>query len=94
MIPSQAANDDAVHFGKLLGSEFIDPSLNLAPCTAIIPGGTVVGWFEDTLRFLVEDHPTIDERIVGGFEDGGVLPDSIKKSGSDLGVAWASGRKT
>ena len=36
LMPSQAVDDDAVHFGKLLGSEVIDPGLDLAS------GGTVV----------------------------------------------------
>ena len=60
-MPSQAVDDDAVHFGKLLGSEVIDPSLDLAPWRAVVPGGSVVGWFEDAGRFLVQDYPAVGE---------------------------------
>ena len=78
LVPPQAVDDDAVHFGKLLGSEFVDPSLDLAPGSAVVPAGSVVGWFEDALRFLVQDHPAVGEGVIRGFEGGGVLPDGIE----------------
>ena len=78
-MPSQAVNDDAVHFGKLLGSESVDPSLDLAPGGAVVPAGSVVGWFEDAVRFLVQGHPAVGEGIASGFEGGGVLPDGIEE---------------
>ena len=37
----QAVDDGAVHFGKLLGSESVDPSLDLPPWRAVVPGGSV-----------------------------------------------------
>ena len=90
-MPSQAVDDDAVHFGKLLGSEVVDPSLDLAPRGAVVPGGSVVSWFKDAVRFLVQDHPAVGEGVTGGFEDGGVLPDGIEESGPYLGVFGAGG---
>ena len=94
MMPSQAVDDDAVHFGKLLGSEVVDPSLDLAPWRAVVPGGSVVGWFEDAGRFLVQDYPAVGEGVTRGFEDGGVLPDGIEESGPYLGVFGAGGRES
>ncbi len=93
-MPSQAVDDDAVHFGKLLGSKVVDPSLDLAPGGAVVPARSVVGWFEDALRFLVQDHRANDEGIASGFEDGGVLPDGIEESSPDLGVFGAGGRES
>ena len=79
-MPSQAVDDDAVHFGKLLGSEVIDPSLDLAPWRAVVPGGSVVGWFEDAGRFLVQDYPAVGEGVTRGFEDGGVCLTASKSA--------------
>ena len=50
-MPSQAVDDDAVHFGKLLGSESVDPSFDPPPGGAAVPAGTTVGRFDDVLRF-------------------------------------------
>ena len=91
---SQAVDDDAVHFGKLLGSESVDPSLDLAPHGAVVPGGSVVGRFKDAVRFLVQDHPAVGERVTRGFEYGGVLPDGIEESGPYRGVSGAGGRES
>ena len=89
---SQAVDDDAVHFGKLLGGEAVNPLLNLALGGAVVPAGSVVRWFKDAIRFLVQDHPAVDEGVAGGFEDGRVLPDGIEEKGPDLGVTGAGGR--
>ena len=55
--------------GKLLGGESVDPSLDLALDRAVVPGGAVIGFFEDTVWFLVQDHPAVPEAVAGGFED-------------------------
>ena len=93
-MPSQAVNDDAVHFRKLVDGEVVDPSLDLAPHGAAVPGGSVVGCFEDTVWFLVQDHPAVGERVARGFEYGGVLPDSIEESGPYPGVFGVSSRES
>ena len=56
--------------------------------------GSVVCLFEDALRFLVQDHPAVDEGIAGGFEDGGVLPGGVKEEGPDLAVTRVGGRES
>lgn len=45
-MPSQAGDDVAVHFGKLLKSELVDRILDLAPGGAVVPAGTVIGLIE------------------------------------------------
>ena len=93
-MPSQAVDDDAVHFGKLRGSELVDPSLDLAPGGAVVPAGSLVGWFQDVVRLLVQGHPAVGEGVAGELEDGGVLPDGIEESGPDLGVAGIRGESS
>ena len=87
----QAVDDDAVHFGKLLGSESVNPSLDLAPRGAVVPGGSVVGRFKDAVRFLVQDYPAVCKGVTRGFEYGGVLPDGIEESGPHPCVSGAGG---
>ena len=60
--------------------KFIDPSLDLAPWRAVVPGGSVVGWFEDAGRFLVQDYPAVGEGVTRGFEDGGVCLTASKSA--------------
>ena len=90
---SQALDDDSIHFGKLLGGEVVDPSLDLRLGGAVVPARPVVCLFEDVLRFFVQDHPAVNKGIAAGFEDGGVLPDRIKEEAPDLGVAGVGGSK-
>ena len=94
LMPAQAVDDDPVHFRKLLGSELVDPILDLAPDGAVVPAGSVVGCCKDAVRFLVQDHPAVGERVTRGFEDGVVLPDGIEESGPYLGVFGAGGRES
>ena len=93
MMP-QAVDDDAVHFGKLLGSEFVDPSLDFAPRGSVVPGESLVGRFEDAVGFPVQDHPAVGEGVARRFEDGGVLLDGIEESGSYPCVFGAAGRES
>ena len=79
LMPPQTVDDDAVHFGKLLRSKSIDPSLDLAPHGAVVPGGSVVSWGKDAVRFLVQDYPAVGEGVARGFEYGGVLPDRHRR---------------
>ena len=91
---SQAADDDAVHFGKLLGSEVVDPSLCLAPGGAVVPAESVVGRFKDVVRLLVKGHPAASEGVAGGFEEGRVLPDGVEEKFPDLGVTGVGRRES
>ena len=93
-MPSQAVDDAAVHFRKLVDGEVVDPSVDFAPDGAVVPGGSVVGCFEDTVWFLVQDHPAVCERVTRGFEYGGVLPDNIEESGPYPGVFGTSNRES
>ena len=80
-MPSEAVDDDAVHFGKLVDSEVLDPGLDLVPGSAVVPDESVVGWFENVVRFQVQDNPSVGEGVARGFEDCGILPDGIEEGG-------------
>ena len=91
---SQAVDDYAVHFGKLLGGEFVDPILDLSPGGAVVPAESLVGWFEDMVRRLVKGHPAASEGVAGGFEDGRVLPDGVEEKFPDFGVTGVGRRES
>lgn len=86
-MPPQAIDDDAVHIGKLPGSESVNPSLGLVPFSDIVPAYYGPGWDEDVVRLTVQGRQTSIEEIMVGLEDGGVLTDDIEKGSLDLGVA-------
>ena len=83
LVLSQALDNDAVHLRELLSSEAVNPLLDLAPGRAVVPARSVVGWFEDALRFHVQDHPPVDEGVASRFKDGRVLPYGIEEQGSE-----------
>ena len=72
LVLPQAVDDDSIHFGKLLGGEVCRSKPR--PCAWRRPSsqpGSVVCLFEDALRFLVQDHPAVDEGIAGGLKTAG-----------------------
>ena len=77
-MPSEAVDDDAVHFGKLVDSEFPEPGLDLVPGSTDVAAESVVSWFENVVRFRVPDSPSVDKGVARGFEDVGILPDGTE----------------
>lgn len=89
-MPFEAVDDDAVHFGKLVDSEVLNPGLDLVPGSTVVAAGSVVGWFENVVRFQVQDNPSVCKGVARGFEDGGILPDGTE--GNPDGVTVRAGR--